>query len=91
MWQIKYTRPNPRGVKTTYPYIGVSTSGKNCWYDDAYDKWISKPEPGCSSCCIVKSKIDFNTHLNNHHELKGQEVSLVSRYGIMNLTAIWIE
>ena len=91
MWKIEYTNLNPYGVARIYPYIGVETSGKNCWYDEAYDKWISKPEPGCSSCCIVKSRADFNTHLNYHPELKGQEVRLVSRYVVMNLTAIWIE
>lgn len=69
----------------------ITTFGENSWYSTDQRKWLPVLDGGaCSTHHACRTLKSFLSHLNDHPELRGQEVILVNRYEGFDVTANYL-
>lgn len=93
MWKLSYELP--KGKRRKKYGWAITTRGDRCWYNKCMKEWVSLPglgDRGSSSHLEgIKTEKEFLRHLRKHDELRGQEVTLVSRYDGCNIVANWVK
>lgn len=91
MWHFQYESPSgQRILEGRRNFIGV-TNNIGMWFVFAVNRWQMKTDGYSASTHDARCRgfRAFRRYLRRHPELRGAEVTLVSRFRGNNITAIW--